>query len=48
MDRDYRRAIRTEIWHWNPACPKWPAKNFECSHAEPKNGTRCKECDEGR
>jgi len=45
MERvDYRRQVRSDVWHWHPSCPKWPTKAFECSDTAPTSGHRCKEC----
>ena len=45
MDRqDYRRTVGTDVWHWNPSCPKWPDKAFECTGAKPVTGKECQQC----
>ena len=41
---DYRRAVRTLVWHWNPNCENWPTKAYEVSKEPPANGHKCKEC----
>lgn len=44
LQPDYRRAVGTDVWHWNSNCPKWPQHSFECSRTSPKTGIRCQEC----
>ena len=43
-EKDYRRAVGTDVWHWNPNCVKWPTKAYGCTQTEPSAGTKCKEC----
>ena len=45
MERlDYRREVGTDVWHWNPGCPDWPSKSFECAKSKPFTGQDCKKC----
>ena len=47
MERiDYRRAVGSAVWHWNPNCPKWPAKAFECKYEKPLAENLCGQCGE--
>ena len=39
----FRRAIRMEVWHSTPACPFWPAVNYEEKEI-PYVGVRCASC----
>jgi hypothetical protein len=41
---DYRKAIQTDVWHWDSNCLKWPAKAFVCSYDKPTTGKLCNEC----
>lgn len=45
MERiDYRRAVGTDVWHWNPNCPNWPKQTFECTRHKPVTGEDCQQC----
>ena len=43
---EYRRAIRTEVWHWNPQCQEWPSRTFEIRKAQPFAELLCERCRE--
>lgn len=45
MDQlDYRRAVGSDVWHWNSNCPAWPTKAYECRSSKPTSGSDCKQC----
>ena len=47
MGYEYRRAVRSRVWHWKPACTDYPAKNFEITEAKPLTGSLCSQCAAG-
>jgi len=41
---DYRKAVKTDVWHWNFNCRQWPDKAFQCTYEKPAADELCKEC----
>ncbi|HEX9445272.1 MAG TPA: hypothetical protein VGA73_14200 [Candidatus Binatia bacterium] len=46
ISREYpfRKAKNGETWHFNSACSKWPAENYEKADSAPSESELCNEC----
>jgi len=44
MRVDYRKAVKTDVWHWDIHCREWPTKAFLCTYDKPATDELCKEC----
>jgi hypothetical protein len=41
---EYRRQVRSRIWHWRLSCRDYPVRNFEISKTKPTTGELCTRC----
>jgi len=40
----YRRSFDSEVWHFRPECPLYPADHFDLHSELPTFGILCAEC----
>lgn len=44
MSTEYRRRLKSDVWHFATTCQHWPQRAFKSTSIKPRSGELCNEC----